>query len=143
MQFVSVLCQVEGYRTILKLSCRPLLLLHIKLFWKTKRGLKIFLLPHFLHDFRRKIFLLFYSANWSNFNVWVPLLYWAIVYCNCLLTRLWRIKFWDWSYFSNQAGFCAWPKSQDKNLNIMRTKRAFKIKKKHFLPFLKGFNWSK
>ena len=32
------------------------------------------------------------------------------------------------TYLSNQAGFSACPKSQDKNLNILRTKRAFKMK---------------
>ena len=31
-------------------------------------------LPNFLHDFWKKIFLLLYSTNWPNFNVWSPLL---------------------------------------------------------------------
>ena len=31
----------------------------------------------------------------------------------------------------------------DKNLNILRTARAFKMKKKHFSRFLKGFQWNK
>ena len=47
---------------------------------------------------------------------------------NGLLTRLWRHTFWNIPYISNQAVSFTWPKSQDKNLNILRTKRAFKIK---------------
>ena len=31
------------------------------------------------------------------------------------------------------------PKSQNKKINIFRMKRAFKVKKMHFLSFLKGF----
>ena len=40
-----------------------------------------------------------------------------------------------------QVVFCFRPKNQDKNLNILRTKRAFKMKKKHFSSFLKGFQF--
>ena len=47
---------------------------HIKLFEKTRRGLKLVSLTHFLHNFWRKIFLLLYSINWPNFIVWLPLL---------------------------------------------------------------------
>ena len=37
--------------------------------------------------------------------------------------------------------FSAWPKSQDKNVNILRMKRAFKIRwnQKHFSSFLKCY----
>ena len=47
---------------------------------KTKRGLEIkrsleqVCLPHFLHGFWRKIFLLLYFFTWPYFNVWLPLL---------------------------------------------------------------------
>ena len=50
------------------------------------------------------------------------------VYCNCLLTRLWRHEFWSYSHLSNQAVFLTWPKSHDKNLTILRKKRALKVK---------------
>ena len=36
--------------------------------------------------------------NWPNLIAWLPLLFWDIgqyVYCNCLLTTLWRRKFWN------------------------------------------------
>ena len=50
------------------------------------------------------------------------------VYYNCFLTRLWRLKISNqpWSFQSRL--FDAWPKSQGKNLNILRTKRAFEVK---------------
>ena len=52
------------------------------------------------------------------------------VYCNCFLTKLWCHEFWSQPYLSNQAvaAFYMWPKRQDKSLNILSTKRAFKIK---------------
>ena len=45
-------CRVEGYRNILKLSCRPLAFTSYKAFLesKTRSGAKISL-SHFLHDF--------------------------------------------------------------------------------------------
>ena len=38
-----------------------------------KRGLELVSLPHFLHNFRRKIFILLYFIDWPNFIVWLPL----------------------------------------------------------------------
>ena len=43
-------------------------------------------------------------------------------------------------YFSNQAVFPTWPKSRDKNLNILRTKWAFKMKKNAFFIIFKGLS---
>ena len=43
-------------------------------FSKNKKGLELVSLPHFTHNFWRKIFLLLYSINWPNFIVWLPLL---------------------------------------------------------------------
>ena len=51
-----------------------LFLPQIKPFRKTKRGLWLIFLTHFLHDFWIKIFLLAYLNNWPNFTVWLPLL---------------------------------------------------------------------
>ena len=49
---------------------------HIKLFEKKvwKRGLELVSLPHFSHNFWRKIFLLLYYINWPNFVARLPLL---------------------------------------------------------------------
>ena len=48
--------------------------LNIKLFLKTKIGFELVSLPHFLHEFWRKIFLTLYFINWPNFIVWLSLL---------------------------------------------------------------------
>ena len=45
----------------------------IEFFWKIKRGLELVSLPHFLHNFWRKIFPLLCSINWLNFITWLPL----------------------------------------------------------------------
>ena len=47
---------------------------------ENKRCLELVLLPHFLHDFLRKIFLTLYSINWPNFIAWTLyfLRYWVI-----------------------------------------------------------------
>ena len=47
---------------------------HIKLLWKIKRSLELVSLPHFLHNFWRKIFLLLCSVNWPNVIVYFFLL---------------------------------------------------------------------
>ena len=57
-----------------KLKADHLLLPQIKLKKKTKRGPELVSFSHFLHDFWRKIFLLLYSINWTNFIIWLPLL---------------------------------------------------------------------
>ena len=73
-KFVLFVRQVEGYQYTLRLSCRPLSFSSYKSCLKNKWGLELVSLPHLLHDFWRKIFLLLYSINWANFIVWWPLL---------------------------------------------------------------------
>ena len=60
------------------------------------------------------------------------------VYCNCFLTRLWRHKFWNQLYLSNQAVFSTLPESQGNNSNILRTTKAFEMKYKNFFTIFKG-----
>ena len=75
IQFVFIVCQVEGFRNILKLSCRAIAFTSYKAFFKeTKRGLEILFLSHFLYELWRKLFLLLHCINWPNFIVWLPLL---------------------------------------------------------------------
>ena len=69
------LCQVESCRNTLKLSCRPLAFTSFKVFWKNKKTSRTNLfLPHFLHDFWKKMLLLLYSINWQSLIVWLSLL---------------------------------------------------------------------
>ena len=73
-----------------------------------EKSLGIVFQPHFVYDFSRKMFLIFYKLakshclitftswdNWLNLIVWLPLLpeILANVSCNCLFPRLW-LKFW-------------------------------------------------
>ena len=96
----------------------------------SEKGLGLVSLPHFVYDFSRKMFLKLHSINWPNFIVWLPLLlqYWAIsvlqLFVNQTVTSQ-NLKL-ILSFLSSR--FAAWPKSQDKNLNILRTKRAFDVK---------------
>ena len=96
-----------------------------KLFKKIEIGLELVSLPHSLHKFWRKIFLVLHSINWPNSlsGCLKSVKYWQYVYFNCLLARLWRHKVWIWTYFSDQAVFSAWTKSQDKNLNIWKRRK--------------------
>ena len=92
--------------------------------------------------FEEKYFRVYIFIIWPTFNVWLPLLCEILgnIYCNCLVTRLWRQKFWKWLYLLNKAFSSTWTKSQDKNLNILRTKRAFKMKQKTFCIIFKGLS---
>ena len=70
-------------------------------------------------------------TNWPKFNAWLPLLR-EILGNMCIVTAclpacdVMNLKLT--LSFSNQTVFPTWPKSQDRNLNILRTKRAFKTK---------------
>ena len=96
------------------------------------KGLGIVSLVHFVYDFLKKVFLMFYSINWPNFTAWLSLLLEilgnvCIVNQYCLSTSLWRHGFGNKRYLPNRAVLSTWPKSHDKNLNILTTKRAFKV----------------
>ena len=97
-------------------------------------------LPHFLHDFWRKIFILLYSIIWPNIIFCLPLppeilgiiniriVYWPDCDIICF-----EINF----IFPTKPFFSIQTKSQDKNLHILRTKRSFKMKQKSLFVTLK------
>ena len=85
---------------------------------------------HFVYDFLAKIFPLLYSINWPNFIAWLPLLL-DILDNICIAIVCYP------GYLSNRDVFPTWPKSYDKNLNILRTERVFKIKQKAFFNIFK------
>ena len=62
------------------------------------------------------------------------------MYYNSLITRLRRHKFRRQPYLSNQAVFSTCPKSHDKNINILRTKRAFTMEQKAFFIIFEGLS---
>ena len=51
IQFVFVVCLVEGYRKILKLGWRLMTFFSYKAFTKNQKNVELVSLPHFLHDF--------------------------------------------------------------------------------------------
>ena len=107
----------------------------------SEKGLRLVSPPHFVYDFSRKIFLMFYVTNWPNFIVWLTIIFKIIrnmcivIVCepgcdviNLKLTSSFQL-----------ICFPLWPKSQNKNLNILRMKELFKWNKKYFPSFLKVF----
>ena len=71
---LCICCMSKSRFTItLKLTC-SFAFTFLKLFKKTKTGLELVSLPHFLHGFWRKVFLTLYFINWWNFIAWLPLL---------------------------------------------------------------------
>ena len=104
--FAFVVCQVKGYRNILKLSCRPLAFTSYKVFLKDKEkrsgtNLPASLSAWFLNEnisltivHQLIKFLCLVSLTWRDLGHYV--------YCSCLLTRLWHHKFWN---FENKTSF--------------------------------------
>ena len=128
-----------------KLACNESNLYKILEYWFrdminfecSEKGLRLVSPPHFVYDFSRKIFLMFYVTNWPNFIVWLTILFKIIrnmcivIVCepgcdviNLKLTSSFQL-----------ICFPLWPKSQNKNLNILRMKELFKWNKKYFPSF--------
>ena len=96
--------------------------------------------PWFL---KKNISLVIMCIKWQSCIDWLPLrceiLIKQYVYCNYLLTRLWCHKFWSKPDLSNKAVFSTWSKFEDKNLNILVMKRAFKLNKNFSRHFWRTF----
>ena len=112
-------------------------------FYFLDKGLGIVSPAHFVHGFSTEMFLMLYSINWTSFIVWLPLLL-KILGNICIAIVCYPgcdvIDFEINVFFLIEPFFSTWPKSHDKNLNILRTKRAFLTwNKKLFSSFLKGF----
>ena len=67
------------------------------------------------------------------------------MYYNCFLTKLWSHEFLELTCHESfqSSRFATWQKSQDKNLNILRTKRAFAVRWKAFFITCKGLTVAK
>ena len=119
-----------------------MLLLYIMLFFfffKKKRGLELVFLPHFLHEFWRKIFLS-YSINWPNFIEWLLsvrtiLSNMCIVWypgCDVMNFKINLI-------FLIKPFFYMTKKSRQKCKHLENEKSFRDEIKKHFLSFLRDF----
>ena len=129
---VKLVCNESNLYKILEYWFRDILN-----FECSEKGLRLVSPPHFVYDFSRKIFLMFYVTNWPNFIVWLTILFKIIrnmcivIVCepgcdviNLKLTSSFQL-----------ICFPLWPKSQNKNLNILRMKELFKWNKKYFPSF--------
>ena len=117
----------------MKLICRPPAFISYKAFLKNKKRSGTILAALFSACFLKKIVSLVIFYQLKKFDRLVAFTTWDIeqcMDCNWLLTMLRRHKFWNKAYIYNKAVFSTRPKSQDKNLNMLRMKRAFK--QKHF-----------
>ena len=138
---VFIACLSQGLSKYIKFRCRPLAFTSCKTSLKNKKtpgtSLPISLLP----DFWRKIVLLLYYSKWSNFIFWLLLLR-EILGNMCIIIIC--LPSWDFINFEinfyNRAVLSTWPKSKDKDLNMLGTKRAFKMKQKAFLIIFKGLS---
>ena len=86
----------------------------------------------FCYDFSTKMFLMLYSINWPSFITWSPLLL-EIMGNMCIVIVCYPgcdIMDFEINLIFQIAVLSTWPKSHDKNLNNLRTKRAFKVKQK-------------
>ena len=124
---------------ILRLSIQR----HAK-FYFLEKGVGLVFPPHFVYDFSRKMFLMLHSINWRTFIVWLPLL--LQILDNMSITIVYQaVKSWNLkltlSFLSSR--FATRLNSQDKNLNIVRTKKAFEVKQKAFFIIFKGLSVAK
>ena len=89
-------------------------------------------LPLVLHDFWRKIFLTLQSINWLDFAFWLRFLY-EILGNMCIIIVYFPVcEVINFEIIFLSRAFLRGQKCKDKNLNIVRTKRAFKMKQKAF-----------
>ena len=108
------------------------------------RMLQVYL-PHFPHNFWRKIFLWLYSTIYylTKFHRLVAFTSGdtgQYVYCNCLLTRWWHHKFWNKPSLSNKTVFSTWPKCHDKKFKYLENEKNFQDEiKSIFHQFSRAF----
>ena len=107
----------------------------------SEKRLGLVSLSHFVYDFWRNMFLMLHSINWPNSIVWYHLYfskYWATCVLRLFANQALTSKNLKLTLSLLSSRFAIWPKIQGKNLNILRTKRAFEVKWKAFLIIFKG-----
>ena len=96
LKFVFIVRQVEGLtKLITKLQTTCFYL--IWSFLKKQIGLELVFLPHFLHDFEEKYSscYILLPEQFSLSGCIYFIRFGQYLYCTCLLTGLWRYKFWN------------------------------------------------
>ena len=96
----------------------------------SEKGLGLVSPPHFVYDFSRKLFHMLHSVDWPNFLFLLPLLLEILVnVCIAIVCQPGCdvIKLEANPIFFIKP-FCYMTKKSDKNLNTLRTKRAYEVK---------------
>ena len=137
MQFVFIVCLSQWLAIYIKITRMTTCLHFIQSFFKNKRGRELVSLPHFLQDLWRKIVLTLYSdqiltnqISLSDYFSWDNGQYMC---CHYFSPRWRRHNFWN----SPQLWY------QDKNLNILRRKRAPEMELTTFFIILKGLSMNR
>ena len=101
--------------------------------------------PHFVHDISKKMFLMLYSINWPNLIAWLFLLLEILINMCIAIVCFPRfdVRNLEIELIFLIKSLFYMNKESRQILNILRTKRAFKMKKEHILTFLKDFQWPK
>ena len=98
IQFVFVDCQVDDYRSILKLSCWPLVFVSNQAFFlkkKKKRGAPVLFSAWYLKKKYLPCYILL-PDQISLFSCLYYVRYWAIYVLQFFVNiSLWRLKFWN------------------------------------------------
>ena len=117
-RYISIVLNLAYNKTnCIKLYCLSYWFRGMLNFDFLEKDLGIVSSPHFVYNFTRKNVSHDKSYQLTRFHCLIAFTSWDIgqyVYCNCLLTRLWRYKFWNWPYLSNQAVFLQYEKAKKK-----------------------------
>ena len=130
--------QVAKYQNILKISCWPLFFTSHKAFF-VKRGVKLFSLPHFLHDSWSELFLTLYSINWPDLIVWLPLLFEIFGNIMCIVIVYFPVcsivSFLKLTLAFLTCCFPTWPKKLGQKFKYLKNEK----KKAFFIIFKRAF----
>ena len=90
-----------------------------------EKGLGLVSQPHFVYDFSRKMFLMSYHINGPNFIIWLTL---PLETLDNMGIAIVCFPDSDVTNFEFNFFYLIQPQTQYKNLNILRMKRAYKVK---------------
>ena len=95
---------------------------------------------HFVYNLSRIMSFMFCSINWPNFIFWLHL---AICALQLLVSKVGASEILKLILYFSSSSFSTLSKSQDKYLNILRTKSDFEVKQKALFIILKGLSVAK
>ena len=111
----------------------------------SEKGLGLVPPPHLFQGYSRKMFLVLHSFNWpiSLSDCLYFLRYWSKCVLQLFVYRIVKLYNLKLTLSFSWSCFDIWPKSQEKNVNILRMERAFEVKLKAFFTIFKGLSVDK